>query len=581
MEREMVYKSNDINVVMALSELRKNIISWFPIRENSEILEIGGNYGEITEELCKKGKTVSIEPDKDKAQIIFERLKNVSNLEIISKKLDEIKFEKKFDYIVLIGCVENINNIYGEYKNNSEALLELLKYLQTLLKPSGKILLAFDNKYAIKYWAGAVNNRGEIAYKSLFDEENALYKEKIEEIIKNACYNNIKFYYPLPDYKLANVIYSSEYLPKPNEAKLRYYAYYNDYSNIIFNEINAINSLARDGKFEHFTNSYFIEISNDEIMCDTKFVSFNNLRKRKNRLITRIVGDKVYKESVEDESQQFMEEYLNNLDRLKKLGFNSIEKIEENKAVSPYLNYMTLTEKLVDYAKNDNMDLFYETINEWYEKLKNLLGIIQVINNENNKSGLNYTNNGFIDLTFDNVFVNNNEYYVLDQEWFKENIPIEFILYRSIYNMYEYNPELNKIVEKNIIMNKFNLTEHEEYFEELEKQFRNEVTDSDVIEFYNSTYKNVLYLNDLVNNYNELISNNEKLKENINYFIENENKLNEKISELSDIIEGQNNKLNNENNEINKLNSELIEIKKTKTWKLVNYFKRNGENDRR
>lgn len=581
MEREMIYKSNDINIVMALSELRKNIIGWFPIREDADILEIGGNYGEITEELCRKGKTITVEPDTSKAELIYERLKKVSNLEIISKKLNEIKFEKSFDYITLIGCLENIDSLYGEYKDSSEAFFELLKYLKTLLKPSGKILLAFDNKYGIKYWAGAVNNRDENAYKAVFDEKNILYKDKVQEIIKNAGFDKMKFYYPLPDYKLANVIYSSDYLPKPNEAKLRYYAYYNDYSNIIFNEIGAINTLAKDGKFEDFANSYFVEISNDGNLCDTKFASFNNLRKREKRLLTRIVGDKVYKESIEDESKQFMDEYLNNLERIKMLGFNSLEEIEDNKVVSPYLDYMTLTEKLVEYAKKENISLFYDTIGDWYEKIKNLLGITQNGDSEGNKSDLNYTSNGFIDLTFDNVFVNNNEYYVFDQEWFKSNIPVEFVLYRSICNMYEYNPELNKIVDKNDVLNKFNLSTHEDYFKELEEQFRNEVTDSEIVEFYNSTYKNVLYLNDLVNNYKEMINNNEKLKENVNYFIENENKLNEKINELNKIIESQNEELNTENNKINKLNSELMEIKKTKTWKLINYFKRNGEDDRR
>ena len=581
MERGMIYKSNDINIVMALSELRKNIISWFPIKEDAEILEIGGNYGEITEELCKKGKTSCIEPDKSKAELIYERLKKVSNLEIISKKIDEIEFEKSFDYITLIGCLENINKIYGEYKDSSEAFFELLKYLKTLLKPAGKILLAFDNKYGVKYWAGAVNDKDENAYKALFDEKNIFYRDKVKEIIKNAGFDRMNFYYPLPDYKLANVIYSGDYLPKPNEAKLRYYAYYNDYSNIVFNEIGAINTLAKDGKFEEFTNSYFIEISNDGNMCDTKFASFNNLRKREKRLLTRIVGDKVYKESLEDESKQFMDEYLNNLGRIKKLGFNSLEEIEDNKVVSPYLDYMTLTEKLVEYAKNEDTSLFYDTIGDWYEKIKNLLGIIQNEGIECNKSDLNYTSNGFIDLTFDNVFVNNNEYYVFDQEWFKSHIPVEFILYRSICNMYEYNPELNEIVNKNEVLNKFNLSKHEDYFKELENQFRNEVTDSEVVEFYNSTYKNVLYLNDLVNNYNEMINNNEKLKENVNCFIENENRLNEKINELNKIIESQNEELNTENNKINKLKSELMEIKKTKTWKLINYFKRNGEDDRR
>ena len=40
---------------------------------------------------------------------------------------------------------------------------------------------------------------------------------------------------------------------------------------------------------------------------------------------------------------------------------------------------------------------------------------------------------GLWDLTLRNVFLINNELYVYDQEWLEENVPIEFIIFRSIW----------------------------------------------------------------------------------------------------------------------------------------------------
>ena len=71
-------------VISNLSDMRKNVISWYPFKKDCTILEIGAEMGAITDELCKHAKKVtSIESLSKKAEVIKLRNKNNKNLEII------------------------------------------------------------------------------------------------------------------------------------------------------------------------------------------------------------------------------------------------------------------------------------------------------------------------------------------------------------------------------------------------------------------------------------------------------------------------------------------------------------------
>ena len=90
-----------------ITPIRKNIVNWYPFKENSEVLEIGAGMGAITGILCDKAKQVtSVELSKQRASAIEARCQDKENLEIIVGNFNDIKFDKKFDYITLIGVLE-------------------------------------------------------------------------------------------------------------------------------------------------------------------------------------------------------------------------------------------------------------------------------------------------------------------------------------------------------------------------------------------------------------------------------------------------------------------------------------------
>ena len=71
---DIIKKDNNIEIISMLSEIRKNIINWYPFKKDSNILEIGAGVGEITGELCKKAhKVTSIEFSKERGQAIAKR----------------------------------------------------------------------------------------------------------------------------------------------------------------------------------------------------------------------------------------------------------------------------------------------------------------------------------------------------------------------------------------------------------------------------------------------------------------------------------------------------------------------------
>ena len=470
---KIIEREQDIDIVQSLSPIRKNILNWYPFKENCRILEIGANFGEVTEVFIEKAsEVVAIEENEKKAEAIQKRYEKASNLKIIVDKLENINIEEKFDY-----CI-----IYSP---------KLIKYALNYTKLDGKILLATNNRFGICYFAGASKN-GRI-YDTIQNEKQDLYsKQEIEEELSKLQIKNYKFYYPLPNYKMPNVIFSSDYLPNENTTKLMYNIMYEKGSVVVFDELKAIKQLTKNKQFEFFANSYLVEIQNIQNLekSNVKFVSFNNNRKEKYRLATIIEEDLekqetvAIKEIISKEAQEHMQNIKLNTKKLTELGFEMLDKIEENKVISKYIEGDTLYKIIAKNILNKNIEKAYELIDNWYNYIKEkLIKNKKSAINENIKvakeelEGLTILKNGYIDLVFENTFYKDGKFMFFDQEWYKDGIPIEYLLYRAINNMYSYNLELNEILSKTQIFKRYNLEKYLELFKKIEEFIQKDIID--------------------------------------------------------------------------------------------------------
>ena len=250
---------NDWTVLYHLSKIRHNVLDWYEFDKNASILEIGAGCGAISGLLCEKAKqVVAIDLSKKRSTINATRNKKYSNLEIYVGNFEDIKLEQKFDYITLIGVLEY--SIY--YIDSQNPFVDMLKKVKQMLKPGGKLIIAIENKYGLKYWTGAREDHTGEFFDGIYgytgvERVRTFSKSGLRNVLEEAGFESNDFYYPVPDYKMPLEVYSEGYLPKPGDIKELSVAYDRDRL-VLFDEILVYNSLCEDGLFEEFANSFIV-----------------------------------------------------------------------------------------------------------------------------------------------------------------------------------------------------------------------------------------------------------------------------------------------------------------------------------
>jgi SAM-dependent methyltransferase len=246
-------------ILYHLSPIRENIINWYPFKEGSCCLEIGAGCGAITGALCDSlDKVVAVELSKRRATINYERHKNRENLEIIVANLNDITFEDKFDYIILNGVLEYA----GSFTKTTDPYKDFLKQIKKYLKSDGKLIVAIENRYGLKYFAGAREDHTAQFFDSIegylnVDSVKTFGKKELEELLASSGYPNQEFYYPHPDYKMPLEIFSKDFLPSANTFLQSAPNFdYDRYT--LFNESNAYQGVIENGQFEFFANSFLV-----------------------------------------------------------------------------------------------------------------------------------------------------------------------------------------------------------------------------------------------------------------------------------------------------------------------------------
>ncbi len=432
-------------VVYHLSNARKNIISWYPFKENASILEVGAGMGAITDELCKIAKSVtSIELSKKRASAIYERNKKKENLEIIVGNYNKIKFDKKYDYILLNGVLE-----YGSlYIESNNPYIDFINSLKSHLSENGKILIAIENKFGLKYWCGADEDHTARMFEGIKNYPNDIgiktfSKNELENIAKE-CGLISYFYYVFPDYKFPELIYTDASLKK--KVFNNYLPYYCSYMSLITYEQLLYKEIFKNNEIPFFANSYFIELSEKQESPEIEFVKFNNYRAKQYNLCTYLSRNKYYKKPLYDVSKYQIDNILKIQDIYLKNKID-IQKtfIQNNRIYTEEVKGISLISKLNHLYRMKDYDEIVKIFDELFEYLKKHSGILsrakenifdklKINTKKYDLSKLNFYIDGLIDIIPQNIFINEDKYVIIDQEWYEENVPIEFIMYRAIIN---------------------------------------------------------------------------------------------------------------------------------------------------
>jgi SAM-dependent methyltransferase len=249
------------------SEIRQNVISWIPMSGQEDVLEIGSGCGAITGMLAQKaGSVTCIELSRKRSRINANRNRNCRNVTIRVGNFETIQehLEQKFDLITLIGVFE-----YGQsYIQGEQPYEEFLRIVRKHLKPHGKLVIAIENKFGMKYWAGCKEDHFGTFFEGIEgypqgEGVRTFSRPELEKMLQNTGFADWEFYYPYPDYKFPMKIYSDEYLPARGELKENFQNF--DRSRMyLFDETKAFDTVTGSGLFPLFSNSYLILAENGE-----------------------------------------------------------------------------------------------------------------------------------------------------------------------------------------------------------------------------------------------------------------------------------------------------------------------------
>ena len=321
---------------------------------------------------------------------------------------------------------ESIN--YKIVMDPTDLSVEALTTYKKKLGTHGRLLLVYENPFALKFWAGARASTTGLPYDSLLGRcDNQLpSKPELQKRLSRAGFEGQKWFYPLTDHYFAQEIYSENYLP--NEfLNQRFLPYIRNDESLQFDERPLYREVIRGGAFEFMCGAYFVEarVCSDDPPCIVDYAAITVYREPSKRFATTVRGDgTVHKTSLHPDGKASLLRTLKNHEELAALGVNVINmKLEHDSLVMPRLDLPTLWDYWATKLSDGTFD-----VNEMISQFDQIREAI-IKGAKNGKC--------FWELVPANCFYDerNDELIFIDQEYHWQDVSPEVALTRALWSL--------------------------------------------------------------------------------------------------------------------------------------------------
>ena len=459
-------------VLYHLSSQRENIVNWLPITKDMKVLEIGAGCGAITGALAAKaGSVTCVDLSKKRSLINAHRHEDCDNITIKVGNFKDIEpsLEKDYDCALLIGVLEYGASYIGGEKPFETFLKTIRKHVK---KATGTIIVAIENRYGMKYWAGCREDHNGEFFSGIegYPEESpatTFSRKQLEKICKSAGERKVSFYYPYPDYKFMTTLFSDDRLPMKGELT-------NNDRNFdrnrmkLFDEGKVFDGIIEEKMFPFYSNSYLLVLGPKPI---TEYIRYSNDRAEEYRIATEILTENdtrvVKKHALSEAAKKHIDRMEPMYELLKKrytsgrLVVNPLLAVEDGTATFSYENGTPLTELLDGYLKRNDIDGFIQLFFEFVDRIDEHPEMLIA----------DY------DMVFSNILVDGDTWKLLDYEWsYEKQIPIKELAFRALY-CYLLEDESRNKFNFDLILRDLDITPDEaDGYREREMRFQKTVT---------------------------------------------------------------------------------------------------------
>lgn len=505
---DAILQTPSAELIYNLSPQRHAVVDFFEWSGTEHVLELGAGCGAITEALVARADLVcAITHSDEEHQVLMRRLQDAGNLrceqmdlsqtDVCQSRLEQLR--KKhcplgFDVITLIGVTQQLSHI------NAQILRELFQMAYRLLGDDGVLVYAGPNRYGIKYFAGAKEDRlhkyfaGIEGYSGERDVAS-FSKKELQGMFSVAGFLQTDFYYPHPDYRLPVTVYSDKRLPSVGELKQEM-ANYDDDRMALFDEGNAFDGVITEGMYPFFANSYLVQATKSRRRLETPdYARFAVDRKPGFAVKTEIDKDQVCKSAVYSEGRAHIRRIGEAWKKLSDqyaaaITFNRVMEQTDQKISLQYLEGEAVSSQINRLLVGQETDQAYELLDQMMTLLVSAEQTAFVLTEEFKqvfgdtaaeklaKSGLHFQSLKYsdIDLVPQNVLRTQSGYQVIDYEWtFDFPIPVEYIVYRGLWMTATENDRYEAFG-MDRLMARFRIDrKKQEIFDEMERGFQSYV----------------------------------------------------------------------------------------------------------
>jgi len=461
--------------------------------KGAKVLEVGSGCGAVTGALARKAASVTcVELSKKRSLINAYRHRECGNVTIHVGNFKDIEpvLPADYDFIFLIGVFEYAQSYMGGETPYEDFLKSLLPHLAE----GGRLIIAIENRYGLKYFAGCKEDHLGTYFSGIENYAagggvRTFSREGLERIFLNCGVEEYHFYYPYPDYKFMTALYSDEYLPKKGELCSNLRNFDRDRM-LLFDEKHAFDGLVEDGLFPVFSNSYLAVIGEP---FETKYVKYSNDRAPEYAVRTEIAVEDRFvgrpgqyggmvcvrkypmNREAEGHVRGMVDAYESLVERYQGSGLeiNRCGLVEDGSSVYVQFEYVPgvpLSELMDRCLEKDDLDGFYSYFRQYVERIG--------YNSE-------YPAADF-DLAFSNILVQEGipgegqetaQWTLIDYEWtFGRAIETKELAFRAVYCYLLEDAKRGKLQPDRVLRELALTEEAAEQYRQQEREFQRFVT---------------------------------------------------------------------------------------------------------
>ena len=459
-------------------QLREAIFSWYDFKIDGLGFVLNADENKLMDLWLRRLDKVFAAVDAKKKKQFSEKYKDANNLYII--QTDELcKLEKNcFDYIIAYHSLDFTDN-------ESEALDLWMEYL----KPEGHLLLVVENRYGLKYFCGARDPYTGVCYdgvnnylKGASKNGRCYSRAQLEDIIKGLGSINYKFYYPVPDSSMPQLIFSDNYMDGINAfERLVDYDYQDE--NMVGVEHRIFGEMINSGSLPFMSNSFLVDITREGELSDIDYAVITADRGKEAGFATTIrnvKGDNaiVKKRPLWPDGANGLRKLHENTVWLKKHDVPVVETtlLDDGYGLCLCMKYCKdegLTDVLKKLVTNDK-EQFLAIFDKIYEYIYKASGkdIEEQKKYKNDKEVI--LEECYLDLAPCNSFYDSETGKIIfyDQEFTLQNCPAKFAMFRTLKYFYASAVFTDDEIPLADMYNRYGITRDQiEEYEEREKVF--------------------------------------------------------------------------------------------------------------